>query len=154
EANSPSVHIRLVPNIGMTSRCFIFDIIDRDLTSSTKLKIGRYSERNVMSDRISFKSKVVSRTHAELWVDEDNKAFIKDVGSSSGTFVNRIRLSPSNVASLPTEVKDGDLIQLGVDYQGGLEPMYRSVKIRFEMNRNNKPNSFSRQAFQQLRQHL
>lgn len=38
---------------------------------------------------------------------------------------------------------------------GGLEQVYRSVKIRLEVDRNTKKSSsFSRQAFQQLRQHL
>lgn len=40
------------------------------------------------------------------------------MGSSSGTFVNRVRLSPTNETSIPLELKDGDAIQLGVDYQG------------------------------------
>ncbi|KAI8085152.1 uncharacterized protein BX664DRAFT_284201, partial [Halteromyces radiatus] len=150
-----NIHIRLLPNVGLTTRCFIFDIIDRTLTPATILKIGRYSERHAMPDRLSFKSKVVSRTHAELWMEEGKKVFIRDIGSSSGTFVNRIRLSASNEISPPMELKDGDTIQLGVDYQGGMEQIYRSVKIRLEINRNNqKTNSFSRQAFQQLRQRL
>lgn len=35
----------------------------------------------------------------------------------AGTFVNHTRLSPPGVESSPHAVKDGDLIQLGVDYQ-------------------------------------
>ncbi|KAI8337440.1 hypothetical protein BC941DRAFT_425269 [Chlamydoabsidia padenii] len=150
-----NLHIRLLPNIGLTSRCFVFDIIDRILTPTTILKIGRYSERSSTSERISFKSKVVSRSHAELWMDKDRKIFIRDIGSSSGTFINRHRLSESNETSSPMELKDGDIIQLGVDYQGGLEQMFRCVKIRLELDRNhNKDTSFSRQAFQQLQQSL
>ncbi|CAO3594830.1 unnamed protein product [Absidia cylindrospora] len=150
-----NLHIRLLPNIGLTSRCFVFDIIDRVLGPNMVLRIGRYSERHTNPQRLSFKSKVVSRTHAELWMEEGKKIFIRDVGSSSGTFVNRIRLSTSNEISAPMELKDGDIIQLGVDYQGGIDMMYRSVKIRLEIDRDtNKTNSFSRQAFQQLRHHL
>ena len=70
--------------------------------------------------------------------------------------MNRIRLSPPNHASEPHEVKDGDAIQLGVDYQGGLEAIYRAVRIRVEINRQpqsaNSP--YARNAFQQLRSHL
>ncbi|KAI9252410.1 hypothetical protein BDA99DRAFT_574929 [Phascolomyces articulosus] len=149
-------HIRLVPNVGIGNRCFVFDIIDRSLDPGAMLKIGRYSDRNVAPDRLSFKSKVVSRSHAELWVPPDcNKLYIRDVGSSSGTFVNRARLSPAGVRSSAQEIKDGDLIQLGVDYQGGIEPMYRAVRMRLEVNREQTvSHPFSRAAFQQLRSHL
>ncbi|KAI8144533.1 hypothetical protein BJV82DRAFT_607626 [Fennellomyces sp. T-0311] len=149
-------HIRLIPNVGIGNRCFVFDIIDRELQPGVVLKIGRYSDRNVAPDRLSFKSKVVSRSHAELWVPPDSsKIYIRDVGSSSGTFVNRARLSPAGVRSSTQEIKDGDLIQLGVDYQGGIEPMYRAVRIRLEVNREQAvSHPFSRQAFQQLRSHL
>lgn len=71
--SQPSLHIRLLPNIGMNSRCFMFDIIDRVLTPTTVLQMGRYSERHVLHNRLSFKSKVVSRIHAELWMDEEKK---------------------------------------------------------------------------------
>lgn len=53
------VHIKLVPNVGMTNRCFVFDVVDRELESGgPALKLGRYSDRTVVTDRISFKSKV------------------------------------------------------------------------------------------------
>ncbi|ORZ02297.1 hypothetical protein BCR43DRAFT_481325 [Syncephalastrum racemosum] len=109
-----------------------------------------------MPNRLSFKSKVVSRSHAEIWVQpETNKIYVRDVGSSSGTFVNRARLSPANLQSAPQEVKDGDVIQLGVDYQGGIEPMYRAVRMRLEVNRDTHVSHlFNRAAFTQLRHHL
>jgi pSer/pThr/pTyr-binding forkhead associated (FHA) protein len=40
------------------------------------------------------------------------------VGSSSGSFLNRLRLSPSGKESRPYPIQSGDIIQLGVDYQG------------------------------------
>lgn len=45
---------------------------------------------------------------------------------------------------------------MGVDYQGGLEPIYRAVRIRIEINRQtqNANSPFTRAAFQQLRSHL
>ncbi|KAI9366513.1 hypothetical protein BD770DRAFT_438648 [Pilaira anomala] len=147
--------IRLVPNVGLSSRSFVFEIVDRELEPGVRYRIGRFSDRNIVSERLSFKSKVVSRNHAELWA-ENGKVFIRDIGSSSGTFLNRIRLSAPNQTSEPYEIKDGDAIQLGVDYQGGLEPIYRAVRIRVEINRQiQNPNSpFTRTAFQQLRSHL
>ncbi|KAF9064255.1 hypothetical protein BDP27DRAFT_1426013 [Rhodocollybia butyracea] len=39
--------------------------------------------------------------------------------SSSGTFLNHIRLAPAGPESCPYQLKDGDLLQMGVDYQGG-----------------------------------
>ncbi|KAI8099557.1 uncharacterized protein BX664DRAFT_321597 [Halteromyces radiatus] len=144
--------IRLVPNVGMATRCFVFDVIERTLHSGVILKLGRYSDRNACSDRLSFKSKVVSRCHAEIW-QEDGKIYIKDSGSSSGTFVNRARLSPANTSSRPYIIQDGDLIQLGVDYKGGVQPMYRAVRMRFEVDRSPslKQTAFSRAAFRQLK---
>lgn len=147
--------MRLVPNVGISSRSFVFEIIDRELEPGVIYRIGRFSDRNAQADRLSFKSKVVSRNHAELWT-ETGKVFIRDIGSSSGTFLNRIRLSPPSHISQPHEVRDGDAIQLGVDYQGGLEPIYRAVRIRVELNRQtqNANSPFTRTAFQQLRSHL
>ncbi|KAJ3010164.1 UNVERIFIED_CONTAM: hypothetical protein HDU68_002298 [Siphonaria sp. JEL0065] len=81
-------------------------------------------------DFIAFKSKVVSRAHAELWVSEEGQVMFKDVGSSSGTWVNRHRLSPSGKESRPYNIKSGDVIQLGMDYQGRQEDMYKSVVMK------------------------
>jgi pSer/pThr/pTyr-binding forkhead associated (FHA) protein len=86
------------------------------------------------------------------------KIYIKDSGSSSGTFVNHIRLTAANTESAkPHEIVDGDLIQLGVDYKGGLEPMYRAVRMRLEVNRKwqeASSNTYSLSAFQQLRNQI
>lgn len=61
--------------------------------------------------------------------------YIRDTASSSGTFLNHIRLSSPNVQSRPQMLKDGDVLQLGVDYQGGTEEQYRCVKMRVEIGR-------------------
>ncbi|KAK2462838.1 hypothetical protein APHAL10511_005150 [Amanita phalloides] len=87
------------------------------------------------TNKLPFKSKVVSRAHAEVWVEKGGKFFIKDTKSSSGTFLNHVRLSPANQGSRPHQLKDGDILQLGVDYQGGAEDIYKSVKIRVEVGR-------------------
>ena len=49
--------------------------------------------------------------------------------------MNHIRLSPANSESRAHQIKDGDILQLGVDYQGGTEDMYKSVKIKIEVGR-------------------
>ncbi|ORY95684.1 hypothetical protein BCR43DRAFT_475658 [Syncephalastrum racemosum] len=147
------LHVRIVPNIENPSRSLIFDIVDREMDAGTIIKVGRFAERSNSPNHMSFKSKVVSRAHCEFWVGEDGKLYVRDTKSSSGTFLNHIRLSSANQESSPTEVKHGDIIQLGVDYQGGQEEIYRSVKMRFELNRSRRmrPLSFSMSQFNNLR---
>ena len=62
-----------------------------------------------------FDSKVLSRQHAEVWADRNGKIWIRDVKSSNGTFVNKIRLSPENRDSEPHELREGDELELGID---------------------------------------
>ncbi|RCH77734.1 hypothetical protein CU098_005401, partial [Rhizopus stolonifer] len=151
ENKSETLAIRLVPNVG-THQSFVFDVMDRSLIAGgSSIKLGRYSDRAITPDRISFESKVVSRFHAEIWVGQDKKLYIKDTCSSSGTFVNHVRLSPANSESLPQALVDGDLVQLGVDYKGGLEPMYRAVKIRLEVNPGDVSSAYQIAAFQNFR---
>ena len=96
--------------------------------------MGIAAANAISNNKLAFKSKVVSRSHAEIWFSS-GCFFIKDTKSSSGTFLNHIRLSPANSESRAHQIKDGDILQLGVDYQGGTEDMYKSVKIRVEVGR-------------------
>ncbi len=107
------------------------------------IRVGRYSERDVnpnppphtpSSAPVGFKSKVVSRRHCEFWCSQ-GQWYIKDVKSSSGTFLNHIRLSQPSAESKPFPVHDGDVVQLGIDFRGGEEMIFRCVKIRVECNR-------------------
>ncbi|KAJ1344028.1 hypothetical protein BSLG_001168 [Batrachochytrium salamandrivorans] len=59
--------------------------------------------------------------------------YLKDIGSSSGTFLNKLRLSPANKVSRPYPVRAGDIIQLGVDYQGRTEDVYKAVEIKVQV---------------------
>jgi hypothetical protein len=52
-----------------------------------------------------------------------------------GTFLNHIRLSGPGLESRPFRARDGDILQLGVDYQGGAEEIYRCVKVKLELGR-------------------
>ena len=136
--------IRLVPHLD-SRRSLRFDPITRDVVEGdAALRIGRFTERSgiaisqanaLNSNKLAFKSKVVSRAHAEVWCEPGGKFFIKDTKSSSGTFLNHVRLSPANQDSRPFELKDGDTLQLGVDYQGGTEDIYKCVRIRVEIGR-------------------
>ncbi|KAH9919455.1 SMAD/FHA domain-containing protein [Epithele typhae] len=145
----PAHRIRLVPHLD-SRRSLRFDPISRDVREGdAPLRIGRFTDRSGMgiaaanaigSNKLAFKSKVVSRAHAEIW-------------SSSGTFLNHVRLSTANNESRAHEIKDGDMLQLGVDYQGGTEDIYKCVKIKIEVGREwqNHSNPFNVNALKQLK---
>ncbi|TPX59241.1 hypothetical protein PhCBS80983_g02586 [Powellomyces hirtus] len=65
----------------------------------------------------AFTSQVVSRNHCDF-LARDGRVFVRDCGSNSGTFVNGVRLSNLGVESDLCEVKNGDSVQLGKDYEG------------------------------------
>ncbi|RAL14550.1 FHA domain protein [Aspergillus homomorphus CBS 101889] len=129
--------------------------ISRTLPSdSCVIRVGRYSERDGLpvanptepSDApVGFKSKVVSRKHCEFMY-LNGQWHVKDVGSSSGTFLNHMRLSQPNIASRLYTIKDGDIVQLGIDFRGGEEMIFRCVRIRIECNRSwqQQPNEFNK----------
>ncbi|CDH59178.1 smad fha domain-containing protein [Lichtheimia corymbifera JMRC:FSU:9682] len=154
------VHIRLVPHVSHGKPCHVFDVVERDMSQGTVLKLGRCAAATVpttggSSDPRScliFRSKVVSRHHAELWSD-GSKLYIRDIGSSSGTFVNHLRLSPPRKQSKSQQVvHDGDVIQLGIDYQKGIEPAFRAVRMRVEIMpcSPDKTRTFSKAVFERL----
>ncbi|KAF9360712.1 hypothetical protein BGX34_007597 [Mortierella sp. NVP85] len=147
----PVPHIRIVPHLD-APRSLHFDVVDKDVPDGFVLKIGRFTDKQNLPNRITFKSKVVSRGHAEIFT-ESGKFFIRDTKSSSGTFLNHARLSPPGVESKPTPLKDGDVIQLGVDYQGGTQEIYRCVKMRLELNRSwqQQPNAFRENTLKTIR---
>ncbi|CZT04136.1 related to dma1, component of spindle assembly checkpoint [Rhynchosporium agropyri] len=141
----------------------VFPAMSRILpTGKEIIKVGRYSERDSnpvqsanmpSSAPVGFKSKVVSRRHCEFWC-LGGRWFIKDVKSSSGTFLNHIRLSSPGTESKPFPVNDGDVVQLGIDFKGGEEMIFRCVKIRVELNKGwqNGPSSFNVQSHKRLRE--
>lgn len=137
-SNVPVVSIQFVsyPDTSRSPNPLTFDKIERDLIEGMVVKIGRQVNRpgnnndNIANDNaIWFKSKVVSRSHAEIWA-KDGQVYLKDTASSSGTFLNHMRLSPSGKESRPYPLKDNDIIQLGIDYQGKSEDIYKCVIIK------------------------
>ncbi|KAG8899329.1 hypothetical protein FRB99_006778 [Tulasnella sp. 403] len=168
EADKAVYRIRLVPHLE-SARSLHFEPIIRDVkVGGSALRVGRFTDRatnppkgnglnpnDKTSDKVAFRSKVVSRAHAELWVQGKGVFFLKDTKSSSGTFINHMRLSAPGQESAPHILKDGDIIQLGVDYQGGTEEMYRCVKIKVEVGQGREwqggANPFNTAALKQLR---
>ena len=138
--------IRLIPHQDprATRPSLAFPTTSRTLPhEDCVIRVGRYSERDSnptpppntpSSAPVGFKSKVVSRRHCEFWCSH-GQWYIKDMKSSSGTFLNHIRLSQPSVESKPFPVHDGDVVQLGIDFRGGEEMIFRCVKIRVECNR-------------------
>ncbi|KAF2398746.1 SMAD/FHA domain-containing protein, partial [Trichodelitschia bisporula] len=138
--------IRFVPHHDprSTRPSLSFPVISRTLPTQTSvIRVGRYSERETLPEAaanvpsaapVGFKSKVVSRRHCEFWCS-GGQWFVRDVKSSSGTFLNHLRLSPPGAESKPWPVNDGDVVQLGIDFRGGEEMIFRCVKMRVECNR-------------------
>lgn len=137
--------VRLTPLIDHSSSStgLYFAPVIRKIKASQEIPIGRYTEKNRAaahapqgsSAPIVFKSKVVSRSHALFQCNQDGQWFVKDCKSSSGTFLNHVRLSSASQELQLMPLIDGDIIQLGMDYRGGTEDLYRCVKIRCEFNR-------------------
>ncbi|KAL6885276.1 hypothetical protein HDV57DRAFT_421090 [Trichoderma longibrachiatum] len=162
--SQPSIRFSAYYDPRSTRPSLSFPPISRTLSNGTEvIRVGRYSERDTQAlagapghsasgAPVGFKSKVVSRRHCEFWY-EDGKWYIKDVKSSSGTFLNHIRLSPPSQESKAFPVNDGDIVQLGIDFKGGEEMIFRCVKMRLELNRGwqNKPNTFNMAAHKRLR---
>jgi len=74
------------------------------------VKIGRsQGPLKPQSDNAIFDCRVLSRTHAQLRFLND-KFYLKDTGSSNGTFVNGQKLTDTD-----HEVLTGDVLQFGVD---------------------------------------
>eukprot|EP00730_Choanoeca_flexa_P016553 TRINITY_DN7849_c0_g1_i4.p1 TRINITY_DN7849_c0_g1~~TRINITY_DN7849_c0_g1_i4.p1 ORF type:complete len:532 (+),score=109.98 TRINITY_DN7849_c0_g1_i4:70-1665(+) len=90
--------------------------IRREIPLRYTQKVGRAVPGKASPSRANavFDSKVLSRSHAELWSD-NGRVFIKDTKSSNGTYVNDDRLSPGGVESSPRQLKTGDVLKLGVD---------------------------------------
>ena len=107
---------------------------------------------NRQQSRINFKSKVVSRLHAEMWCESGGKVYIRDTRSSSGTFLNHLRLSPPGTLSRPFALKDGDVLQFGIDYQGGVQELYRCIKLRIELDHDTRlqPTAYGANMLRQL----
>lgn len=143
--NLPSIQLTQAQDSRSSRPSLTFPVINRTLpTTAAFIRVGRYSERDPAgptgaSDTVSdapvgFKSKVVSRRHCEFSF-KNNQWYLRDVGSSSGTFLNHIRLSQPGEQSNPSPIKDGDVIQLGIDFKGGEEAIFRCVKIRVTCNK-------------------
>ncbi|KAJ7223856.1 SMAD/FHA domain-containing protein [Mycena haematopus] len=86
------------------------------LPPGTRVRIGRQLNPKSAPNAANgvFESRVLSRQHAEVWV-EDERMLIRDVKSSNGTFVNGERLSLEGAESDPYELRSDDILaRLGI----------------------------------------
>ncbi|RCK60346.1 Vacuolar protein sorting-associated protein 64 [Candida viswanathii] len=73
-----------------------------------------------------FDSRVLSRNHAQIYIDPKNgKLMLQDLGSSNGTYLNDVRLNND-----PTEVKMGDVVCLGFNVQA--ESTHKQISLKIE----------------------
>lgn len=101
------------------------------------LKLGRQTTARTQAapDNGYFDSRVLSRQHAEIWADYDTgKVWLHDAKSSNGTYINSKRLSSENTESEPYELKNGDLLDLGIDIMCNDETkqMYKKISAKVE----------------------
>ncbi|KAH0602683.1 uncharacterized protein H6S33_008333 [Morchella sextelata] len=157
QVNEPAASIRFIPHIDnrASRESLIFPPVERTLRfKDERIRVGRYSDRDSSnpSAPVGFKSKVVSRRHCEFWCDA-GQWYVRDVKSSSGTFLNHIRLSAPGNESKAYPLYDGDILQLGIDFKGGEEQIFRCVKIRVELNRawQKSLNNFNMSAHRRIR---
>jgi pSer/pThr/pTyr-binding forkhead associated (FHA) protein len=134
-----SIQFQLIPVSENPKKKAIGEVIERKIQEGVVLSIGRQvikdgqpvikGSKPASEDNIWFNSKVVSRNHAELWM-KDYQIYIRDIGSSSGTFLNKMRLSPSGKESRPYAITQGDIIQLGIDFKGKNEDIYKGIIVK------------------------
>lgn len=55
-----------------------------------------------------FSDKAISAKHAQLFINANGRAMVRDVGSTNGTFINRVRLDPAD----PKEAGNFSIISL------------------------------------------
>lgn len=72
-----------------------------------------------------FESRVLSRTHAQLYIDPEGKLMLQDLGSSNGTFLNDVKLGVEAV-----ELKVNDFVCLGFNVQSELN--HKQIILRIE----------------------
>jgi len=78
--------------------------------TGSPIRVGRVinpSKIPAKFDNLLFDTKVLSRNHAEVFCDVSGRVFIRDLGSSNGTYINGFRLSPDAISSEPFQLFTG-----------------------------------------------
>lgn len=81
--------------------------------SSAPIKIGLADNDHLpATDNLFFWDKSLTSEHAEL-KSVDGKIYIRDLGSSIGSFINSQRIQTVHKMSHPIQINDGDTLQFG-----------------------------------------
>lgn len=152
--------IRFVPVLdhSISTSLRFFKPIERRLAQDSVFRVGRvesYHEDVPKVEPVVFRSKVVSRLHAEI-VLKDGKWFVRDIQSSSGTFLNNSRLSPANKMSQDCPLTNGDVLQFGINFRGGHEEAFQCIKVRIELDYSwqHTVSDFNVQSLNKVRQEM
>jgi len=101
---------------------YSFDTRTVVLAGNNRTKIGRsQGPLKPKSDNAIFECRVLSRNHAQIWY-QDGGFYLKDTGSSNGTFVNGKKINDAE-----KQVKSGDVLQFGVDVDNNPKQTYSCV---------------------------
>lgn len=131
--SSNTVPVQLIPYVEAKDvRPGFFEVVERRLRDGEMAGIGRLSARNPIGDPnyMSVKARVVSRVHAAL-IARNGQVYLKDIGSSSGTYINETRLSPSLKESEEFLLHDGDIICFGTEFKDKMDLLPRRVSFKF-----------------------
>lgn len=94
-------------NQGLSKVSALLEVIDGpDKGKRSKLKRGSSILGRGKKADISFKDTDISRAHAEIEISGKEQAFVRDLGSTNGTYLNGRRVSYSRI-------KNDDLVQIG-----------------------------------------
>lgn len=85
--------------------------LGRPLTAASGSNGVNTSQTMASSNNGFFESRILSRTHAQLQLTEDNEILITDLNSSNGSYLNDNKLQPMK----QYKVAQGDVITLGAD---------------------------------------
>ena len=89
-------------------------------------KLGRPAGAKIKPDSTNgyFDLRVLSRSHAAMYMDATGKLMLKDLGLSNGTYVNDER-----IGSEPVEIHIGDSIYLGFNIQADTNHKQISARV-------------------------
>ncbi|WP_169338096.1 FHA domain-containing protein [Nocardia vinacea] len=93
------------------------------LAPGEMIKLGRAGDPRLPS--ALRENPYVSSNHAYIWIDADHRGWIRDIGSTNGTYVNGERI-PRGV---DVPVQDGDRLLLGHTYETELRLPHPAVEM-------------------------
>ncbi|RMI38837.1 FHA domain-containing protein [Actinomadura harenae] len=105
--------LRPLPGQGAPTLRVLFPTGELKLASGQSLVLGRDAGQSPVAATFTPYDNV-SRRHSTVWLDQQGTAWVRDEGSTNGTFVNGERLPPRVDAPL----RDGDQLRLAADVAG------------------------------------